>query len=484
MAAEGGSAGAPGAGAPLPLMPPPAPRPPKRRRERVLEEGAWVAALAGIIERDFFPELGRLQEKVAWLEAVRSGDAQAIRGAQLALARRRAGGGGGALFSPGMTAPRGGGGGGATGTARAGPSPRFYGATPGTAYTDEEDWEEGAELPVPSVSLDAFLARHTSEDNASFRALLDASNARRAARAATLLGPRAPSAAPPPAAARLADGFGTTGQRSDALEFRADAAANPLMHPGAARASLPPSATELAARAPGARRAVNARATRMAPPPVAPGAETPGSSGASTPARSFGGAAGGGGGGGAPRAPPGWQAAARAAAAARYGALATPTLEPGVGASPLVTWGELEATPVRIEAEDLPPGGWTPGPAFRVADARPREAAGRALAARAAERRGARGATPTAGYAAAAAAAARGRGGATPGGATPLSAAAQRLVCSLRRGGGGGGGGDADAALRASYGGATPARGGSGWTSAAATPAHGSAGRWTPAPLE
>jgi protein DGCR14 len=483
MAAEGGSAGAPSAGAPRSLMPPPAPRPPKRRRERVLEEGAWVAALAGIIERDYFPELGRLQEKVAWLEAVRAGDAEAIRGAQLALARRRAGAAG-ALFSPGMTAPRGGGGGGAAGTAPAGPSPRFHGATPGTADAgaDNEDWEEGAELPVPPVSLDAFLAGHTSEDNASFRALLDASNARRAARAAALLGPRAPSAAPPPAAARLADGFGTTGQRSDALEFRADAAANLLMHPGAARASLPPSAAEIAARTLGARRAVNARATRMAPPAVAPGAETPGSSGASTPSWSFGGSASSASTGGVPRAPPGWQAAARVAAAARYSALATPTLEPGVGASPLVTWGELEATPVRIEAEDLPPGGWTPGPAFRVADARPREAAGRALAARAAERRGACGATPAAGYAVAAAAAARGRDEATPGGAPPLSAAAQRLAGSLR--GRGGGGGDADAALRASYGGATPARSGSGWTSAAATPAHGGAGRWTPAPLD
>jgi hypothetical protein len=49
------------------LMLPPPPRPPKRK-EVVLDEDDWTQKLEGIIERDFFPELGKLQSKVEWLE--------------------------------------------------------------------------------------------------------------------------------------------------------------------------------------------------------------------------------------------------------------------------------------------------------------------------------------------------------------------------------------------------------------------------------
>ena len=46
-----------------------------------------------------------------------------------------------------------------------------------------------------------------------------------------------------------------------------------------------------------------------------------------------------------------------------YAYCATPQIEPGVGASPLMTWGEVESTPQRIE-------GTTPvrhsGPAFKI----------------------------------------------------------------------------------------------------------------------
>ncbi len=48
-------------------MPPPPPRAP-RRREAVLDEDEWVARAEAIIERDFFPELSKLEGKVQWLE--------------------------------------------------------------------------------------------------------------------------------------------------------------------------------------------------------------------------------------------------------------------------------------------------------------------------------------------------------------------------------------------------------------------------------
>jgi hypothetical protein len=52
----------------LGLMAPPAPRAPKRKKEIVLEEDDWTAKMEAIVERDFFPELGQLQDKVQWLE--------------------------------------------------------------------------------------------------------------------------------------------------------------------------------------------------------------------------------------------------------------------------------------------------------------------------------------------------------------------------------------------------------------------------------
>lgn len=33
-----------------------------------------------------------------------------------------------------------------------------------------------------------------------------------------------------------------------------------------------------------------------------------------------------------------------------------PSFDPGVESTPFMTWGDIEGTPLRIEAEDLPPG--------------------------------------------------------------------------------------------------------------------------------
>ena len=46
-----------------------------------------------------------------------------------------------------------------------------------------------------------------------------------------------------------------------------------------------------------------------------------------------------------------------------YAYCATPQLEPGVDASPLMTWGEIDSTPVRIEGNT--PARHT-GPAFKI----------------------------------------------------------------------------------------------------------------------
>jgi protein DGCR14 len=50
-------------------MPPPPPKP-RSKRPAALDEDTFVAAMGEIIERDFFPDLPKLQRQLKWLEGV------------------------------------------------------------------------------------------------------------------------------------------------------------------------------------------------------------------------------------------------------------------------------------------------------------------------------------------------------------------------------------------------------------------------------
>jgi Nuclear protein Es2 len=65
-------------------MAPPPPRQPSRPTT-VLDEDEWTLYLEEIIERDFFPDLARLKNRLDWLQASRSGDPEAIREAQMRI---------------------------------------------------------------------------------------------------------------------------------------------------------------------------------------------------------------------------------------------------------------------------------------------------------------------------------------------------------------------------------------------------------------
>jgi protein DGCR14 len=47
--------------------------------------------------------------------------------------------------------------------------------------------------------------------------------------------------------------------------------------------------------------------------------------------------------------------------------MGTPSPAPGVEESPLMTWGEIDGTPLRLDASELNPS-LTPGPVFKVSE--------------------------------------------------------------------------------------------------------------------
>lgn len=156
-----------GGGSGRELMPPPAPRAPRpgaRKAAEALDEETFVEAMGEIIERDFFPELPRLQRQVKWLEALERGGAgrraesltDVRRAVRSELRRDSAGGGGGGAGD--ATTPLVGG--------------SFSSASSVASGDGGAQGGDGGGGALP-VSLDQFLARFQSEDDAAFDALAE-----------------------------------------------------------------------------------------------------------------------------------------------------------------------------------------------------------------------------------------------------------------------------------------------------------------------
>ncbi|KAL5069624.1 hypothetical protein RYX36_020511 [Vicia faba] len=62
------------------------------RNPTILDEDTYAEALEKIIERDYFPDISKLHDRLDWLEAVKTGDPVQIRDAQLKIIERRGGG--------------------------------------------------------------------------------------------------------------------------------------------------------------------------------------------------------------------------------------------------------------------------------------------------------------------------------------------------------------------------------------------------------
>lgn len=173
------------------LMPPPPPQKRIKRPAQVLDEDDYTDALSHIIARDFFPGLLETQTQQEYLDAIESKDREWIANAGRRLSE---------VMTPGPRGRRG-----VTMTPRldrsssssssrpnetpkglAGDTPMSTApSTPSSVYTTSADAAqskkaEGGHGPpdVSNMSLAAFQARYTSEDNESFNKVLDKQNAK------------------------------------------------------------------------------------------------------------------------------------------------------------------------------------------------------------------------------------------------------------------------------------------------------------------
>ncbi|KAI5084676.1 hypothetical protein GOP47_0000845 [Adiantum capillus-veneris] len=330
------------------LMGPPPPKRP-RRTATVLDEDSYVAAIEKIVERDFFPDIPKLQDRLEWLEAIRTGDPMIIRDAQMNIMQRRREKSDMAL---GVT-----------------PTPASLACTPASAF------------------LGSPLSMYTSEDNASFSKILETTNQKRREKYRFLTEEELVSPQD-----RIADrehlptdGYGTSNQPLSTLEGWSYKAKNLLMYDSAERDDAPLTEEEKEARLKSLSKEISTRNTRFhgnmfdtklkedaaAAPMYSPMlGVTPRSAWNLVDSEKLkvkydleelrrtphilaekeinkvlgrGGTSG-------------------------YNYVATPSPAPGVDESPFMTWGEIEGTPLRLEAEDTPVGigGSGDGPHFKI----------------------------------------------------------------------------------------------------------------------
>lgn len=160
------------------LMPPP-PAPKRIKRPvRIVNEENYVSALSHIIKRDYFPGLAEAELQQEYIDALESKDAKWIQEAGHRLEQgmtpgpvrgRR-----GTSMAPGMTPMRGIGG--ETPVGQAGATPMSVAASEKPPTPDNLVQVDKKDL---NLSLAAFQAKYTSDDNESFYKLLDKENVRK-----------------------------------------------------------------------------------------------------------------------------------------------------------------------------------------------------------------------------------------------------------------------------------------------------------------
>ncbi|KAM3874448.1 splicing factor ESS-2 homolog [Diretmus argenteus] len=131
-------------------------------KRKVLDEEKYVESLEKIIQRDFFPDVTKLQAQKDYLEAEETGDLEKMREISIRYGSSLT------KSTPRSTAPYVTPAGFETPECRAGSPSSTHGRNKGIDGESKDGDKEEKELP----SLDCFLAKNTSEDNASFEQIM------------------------------------------------------------------------------------------------------------------------------------------------------------------------------------------------------------------------------------------------------------------------------------------------------------------------
>lgn len=373
--------------------------PSKIRKLKVLDEDAYTSEIGKIIERDFFPDVPKLRAQNEYLDALEENNLTKLKELQERYQHR------GSVRSvlrsiqtpstfetpslePCVTpAPS------ESGHAsdKQGLSGDIGGAVPGSreACCDDGGLSESGSS---QLSLDAFLHKHTSEDNASFEVMVTEAERRHREKNAWMYRDEQAEAAPldamleGPAAKPALKGSSPTSQGPEEKDDGMSKAVvtwrytnkNSLMYipQGAAL-----TAEERRERGPG--RTILHAHTRLEQSPFDERANRAAlAQAADAQAKALEGKLGVDGrelqpGTGSPK-------------VGGFGFVATPSPAPGVNETPLLTWGEIEGTPFLLDGSDTPLPRNPGGPQFRIPEPRSRERLALSLADGAARRSAAR----------------------------------------------------------------------------------------------
>lgn len=350
----------------------------------MLDEDSYVAAIEKIIERDFFPDIPKLKDRLDWLQAVRTGDPVQIRDAQLKIIERRAGkvsalDGSGKIKTPGSTFFR---------SSVTVDLDKIIDKTPivdndGINVVNEGNVDEG-DIDA-NLSLDGFFRRYTSEDNESFSRLIDKVNRKKRERYAFLLEgekeeEEGDKCLEEVKRDRITDGYGTSDQPVSSLEGWKYTAKNLLMYHPADRGELALTEEEKNDRLSALTKEISRANTRfhgkmsdsvkrdeddlaVLYTPVAGGTPHPYSlsdrSGDKLKKYDL---------DDLRKTPNPFYVESNKKADNGYSYVKTPSPAPGVDESPIITWGEIDGTPLRLDPEDTPfdIGGSGDGPQFKI----------------------------------------------------------------------------------------------------------------------